>query len=839
MDKQKYIQDSIDGLFTTWLRRTVVLGAFIFLFLSFLDFVVFREQFRLFFTFRVAIAGFLLLVYFLSKKIAGRKTQQALGLAAVIASSVTLEAMIILTGGDHSPYATGMILLAVVALSYLPAGVPFHATTAAVIYGTYIIPIIMTQRIDDAPTFITTNFFICSIIVSVLMFRYMSMRNIVSQLGTEYELITSSNLLQDAEERQRLLLQNANDAIYVHEASPEAPGRFLDANERASLMLGYTREEFLSMDVSRIESPEQVKRRSSIFLELQKTGSAVFQTEHLAKDGRRVPVEVSVRIFDLRGRQTILSVARDISERKKIEDELRRLSAEQKAILENISSGVFFLKKRVIKWANVKAAQMFGYTSGEIEEKDTSMFYPDMETFYRIGREAYPLLTQGNTFSTETQMKKKGRELIWCSVVGRAVNAGDPSQGSIWLLEDITGRKQIEEDLKKYRTELEQMVATRTEVLNGTIELLIQEDKERARAECELREKEAKMRAMLESFDGLIYICSRDSRIEFMNENLARRVGRDAVGELCYEVLNDRRTVCPWCVNDRVFDGEIVRYEIRSPRDGLWYHVVNTPIRYDEGQVSKLAMFVDITEKKAAEEMILKAQRTEAENLKLFSRRMIEVQEEERRAIACELHDEIGQSLTGLKLFVESMTESMPPEKEDSMRSIDASLGEILSFVRSMSINLRPAMLDDFGLISTFIWYFDRYRSQTGIFVDFVHTGSERRFDYQTEIALYRITQEALTNVARHACVRDVLVEFIIGQGEVRLRIKDEGAGFNTDDIARSGSGLSIMRERCRLLNGNFSLSSSREKGTEILIAIPFSQMENKQGVADDKYISH
>ncbi len=124
---------------------------------------------------------------------------------------------------------------------------------------------------------------------------------------------------------------------------------------------------------------------------------------------------------------------------------------------------------------------------------------------------------------------------------------------------------------------------------------------DRKKAEKVLQEKEAKMRAMLESFDGLIYICSPDYRIEFMNENLIRRTGRNAVGEHCYSVLNDRDSICPWCVNERVFRGETLRYEILSPKDGLWYYTVNTPIRHADGSVSKQAMILDITDRKKAE----------------------------------------------------------------------------------------------------------------------------------------------------------------------------------------------------------------------------------------------
>ena len=114
------------------------------------------------------------------------------------------------------------------------------------------------------------------------------------------------------------------------------------------------------------------------------------------------------------------------------------------------------------------------------------------------------------------------------------------------------------------------------------------------------REGDERYRAIVEAFDGLIYICSQDYRIEFMNQRLIERTGYDATGEVCHKVLHDLSDVCPWCVNDRVFDGEKVNWEVKSPRDGRWYRAVNTPIHHPDGTVSKQSMIQDITEHKLA-----------------------------------------------------------------------------------------------------------------------------------------------------------------------------------------------------------------------------------------------
>ena len=116
----------------------------------------------------------------------------------------------------------------------------------------------------------------------------------------------------------------------------------------------------------------------------------------------------------------------------------------------------------------------------------------------------------------------------------------------------------------------------------------------------------AQLSAIIKAFDGLIYVCSQDYRIEFMNERLVERTGYDATGELCYNVLHDRDSICPWCVNDRIFEGETVRWELQSPKDSRWYYIVNTPLYNADGTISKQAMILDITERKCADDALLR-----------------------------------------------------------------------------------------------------------------------------------------------------------------------------------------------------------------------------------------
>ncbi|MHB9073762.1 MAG: PAS domain S-box protein [Desulfobaccales bacterium] len=114
----------------------------------------------------------------------------------------------------------------------------------------------------------------------------------------------------------------------------------------------------------------------------------------------------------------------------------------------------------------------------------------------------------------------------------------------------------------------------------------------------------AQYEAIIEAFDGLIYICTQNYEIEFMNQRFIERQGDYPLGQKCYAALHGRDQVCPWCINDRVFQGETVRWEVQSPKDLHWYAVVNTPIRHSDGSMSKMAMIQDVTMQKQMEKAL-------------------------------------------------------------------------------------------------------------------------------------------------------------------------------------------------------------------------------------------
>jgi len=246
----------------------------------------------------------------------------------------------------------------------------------------------------------------------------------------------------------------------------------------------------------------------------------------------------------------------------------------------------------------------------------------------------------------------------------------------------------------------------------------------------------------------------------------------------------------------------------------VWFHCEAKMVRDDAGQPWFIhGVAFDISELKRAEA----SGREYAERLKILSRRLMEVQEAERRKIALELHDEIGQVLTGLKLSLEIGSRRPANEVGASLDQARTLVNDLMARVRKLSLDLRPAMLDDLGLLPTLLWHIEHYSAQTQVRVNFKHSGLEkRRFAPEVETAAYRVVQEALTNVARHAEVSEVTVRLSTHRQTLLIEVEDQGCGFDVEGALKGSetSGLAGMRERVVLLDGRLTIESQTGKGT-------------------------
>jgi signal transduction histidine kinase len=242
-------------------------------------------------------------------------------------------------------------------------------------------------------------------------------------------------------------------------------------------------------------------------------------------------------------------------------------------------------------------------------------------------------------------------------------------------------------------------------------------------------------------------------------------------------------------------------------------------------QVARYRHLRDEREKLQQTYTLLEKQNEELKNL---SAKIVEVQETEQRRLAVELHDDFGQLLTGLKISLEkSLLADEKTIRTDIQQALDI-VNQLHNQVRELVLNLRPTILDDLGLFAALDWFFKRFTQQTGIHVIHnVNPLEEKRFPNSIETSIFRLVQEALTNVARHAQVPEVMVTISLESKSIKVAVVDTGKGFDIGALVPGNStGISGMRERVSWVGGSFNLNSIPGEGTIIECELPISETE-------------
>jgi len=214
--------------------------------------------------------------------------------------------------------------------------------------------------------------------------------------------------------------------------------------------------------------------------------------------------------------------------------------------------------------------------------------------------------------------------------------------------------------------------------------------------------------------------------------------------------------------------------------------------------------------------------RTE-DKVRVLSYRLIKAHEEERRRIGQELHDTMGGALTLLKLTLYRMEATVSEPAKPLLEEVNGLVDELADEVSMLSGTLRPAVLDEVGLAAALESYFELYSRRAEIRVEFSQDGAPGRFPETVETTAYRIVQEALTNVARYAGVKDVRVNMNTDADVLRVRIEDHGCGFDPGKLSGESSGILGMQERASLAGGTLTVNSSPGNGTVITCELPLS----------------
>jgi PAS domain S-box-containing protein len=356
---------------------------------------------------------------------------------------------------------------------------------------------------------------------------------------------------------------------------------------------------------------------------------------------------------------------------------------------------------------------------------------------------------------------------------------------------------------------------------------------ERKRAEEALWRREQEIRMIADNVPALVSYVDADGCYRFVNKRYEEWFGvprteiigkhyRQVLGEVTYELIKDRV--------EAALSGHRTSYEEALPyaRGGTrWVIADYVPDADDQGQVKGFFVLVtDITERKRVEEEVAKHRK----DLQSLSTQLINAQEAERKRISQELHDEMGQALTAMSINLAAIKKELSPELAPAIRERLAETSSLadrtLDQVRELSLDLRPSMLDDLGLVPTLRWYVNRYAKRLNLEVEFEAVDLEERLPAEMETVLYRAVQEALTNAARHAQASRVRIRLERKKSTVAAFIEDDGQGFDIEQVAghgisERGVGLFGMRERVASLGGRLRIQSRPGRGTRLMLEIP------------------
>jgi len=361
------------------------------------------------------------------------------------------------------------------------------------------------------------------------------------------------------------------------------------------------------------------------------------------------------------------------------------------------------------------------------------------------------------------------------------------------------------------------------------------EIEDRKRAEDALRESEEKFRQLAENvrevfwlttpdLDELLYVSPAYANIWGRSLESLRQQPRSFMEAIHPE---DCERVVGILEGQRAKGFEVEYRIVRPDRSVRWIRDRGFPVKNRSGEVYRVAgIAADITERRQAGDAL----RRSAAELQALSRRLVELQESERRQLSRELHDRVGQNLTALKINLDILQTALASHGNDEVRGrVDDSaalLESTMDAIENVMSELRPPMLDDYGLAAALDWHARNFSKRTGIAVVVRASEPAVRPAPQVEIALFRIAQEALNNVAKHAGARRVEIALEHANGECVMSVEDDGIGLggveHTSDKAKPGLGMITMRERAQAVGGRFEVRGPPRRGTQLTVRVPY-----------------
>jgi PAS domain S-box-containing protein len=614
------------------------------------------------------------------------------------------------------------------------------------------------------------------------------------------ELKRVDEAIRESEERYRTVVETVSDGIIMIDEE----SKILSINSAAEQIFGYPLREMLGEQLTKL-MPDYLRHVHKSALK-RYLGTGVkhlswdgIELPGLHKTGKEIPLEISFGEFIKDGKHVFTGIVRDIAERKRVQDALHHSEKRFRSVWENASDGM------------------------------------------RLTDENGTIVAVNAGFCALVEMKQE-------DLVGKPITA------------TYEGNISPEEMLQKYRrrfeqreieTQIERILTLRSgknlylEVSNSFVELehgkalllgVFRDVTERREAEQQIQMLAHTITSMQES----VSITDMENNIISVNPAFLKTYGYEASEIIGKNITILRAPNNPPGLTEKIFfrtlkggwTGEL----LNRRKNGEEFPIImsSSIVRDNAGTpVAFVGIARDITEEKNLQRQLEETARQRNEDLQRFAVSVQRVQEEERRRIARELHDDLGQQLSGMKFNIEVFEDSIPETDKQTRAKLEKFMWQIDSMIteiRRISANLHPAVLDDFGLVVALQLLCEEFQRVQLIRINFEPPEQTlARHDPHVEIALFRIVQEALSNIAKHAAASAATVRLGQTDGTVSLVIEDDGKGFNLDTVhARKdvdrGLGLISMRERSEDLGGKFRIETGSVRGTKIIVEFPVRQ---------------
>jgi PAS domain S-box-containing protein len=594
---------------------------------------------------------------------------------------------------------------------------------------------------------------------------------------------------RESEERYRNLVENSLEGIGISQGN-----RVIFANQALVKMFGYaTSEEFIQVPLLDHVAPaskpviqERLKARKN-----RHPLSPHFEYKIIRKDGTIRDIEISIAETILGKTSVTQSTFRDITERKQAEEAMRESEARYRAVVEGVDDAIFVesTDARILD-VNRRACEMFGYSHAEFLTKRVADLVPSNDYVITLNLRGSPTLP-------------------------------------IHPIETVNVRANGEQ----FPIELN----FRLQTLHGEQVLLVvgRDITERKRTEKLLLESEARFKLMFEQAPLAINI-TRDTDILYANPAYLMMFGYSSLAELQrlppLELFTpESRSIIMENIRRRTqglpvpngYEAECIRKN--GTRFPVLLHFARTD--FSDGPAT-VGFILDITERKRAENELATSRR----QLRALSQYLQAAREEERTFVAREIHDELGQALTAMKMDLAWLARQLPPEQPDLLDKTSAMSDMVdgtIQMVRRVASQLRPGMLDDLGLVAALEWQAGEFQSRTGILCKLDLPENVTTLSQDQATAMFRIFQETLTNIARHAGATRVRIALKQLQKGISLVVRDNGTGITQDQLNDPRSlGLTGMRERVQAYGGTVEFKSAPGKGTSVRVRMPVEKMQ-------------